>query len=116
VAGGGAAHPGGGRTGRLKERHRWSRSSCAACWRATAWRTARASRSPTTTRATGDTGGLDLKKAAAAALLREGVERLALDQDMLYAQDRWAVLCIFQAMDAAGKDSAIKHVFSGANP
>jgi PPK2 family polyphosphate:nucleotide phosphotransferase len=64
----------------------------------------------------GDTGGLDLKKAAAAALLREGVERLAVEQDMLYAQDRWAVLCIFQAMDAAGKDSAIKHVFSGVNP
>jgi PPK2 family polyphosphate:nucleotide phosphotransferase len=35
---------------------------------------------------------------------------------MLYAQDRWGVLCIFQAMDAAGKDGAIKHVFSGVNP
>ena len=35
---------------------------------------------------------------------------------MLYAQDRWSVLCIFQAMDAAGKDGAIKHVFSGVNP
>ncbi|HTN72165.1 MAG TPA: polyphosphate kinase 2 family protein, partial [Methylomirabilota bacterium] len=37
-------------------------------------------------------------------------------QDMLYAQDRWAVLVIFQAMDAAGKDGAIKHVMSGVNP
>ena len=37
-------------------------------------------------------------------------------QDKLYAQDRWSVLCIFQAMDAAGKDGAIKHVFSGVNP
>ena len=35
---------------------------------------------------------------------------------MLYAQDRWAVLLIFQAMDAAGKDGAIKHVMSGVNP
>ena len=51
-----------------------------------------------------------------AALLAEGVERLADMQDKLYAQDRWAVLCIFQAMDAAGKDGAIKHVFSGVNP
>jgi PPK2 family polyphosphate:nucleotide phosphotransferase len=45
-----------------------------------------------------------------------GVEALAELQDMLYAQDRWAVLLIFQAMDAAGKDGAIKHVMSGVNP
>src|SRR5215831_16095394 len=45
-----------------------------------------------------------------------GVETLAALQDMLYAQDRWAVLLIFQAMDAAGKDGAIKHVMSGVNP
>jgi len=45
-----------------------------------------------------------------------GVEALAHLQDMLYAQDKWAVLLIFQAMDAAGKDSAIKHVMSGINP
>ncbi|HXI31522.1 MAG TPA: PPK2 family polyphosphate kinase, partial [Vicinamibacterales bacterium] len=45
-----------------------------------------------------------------------GIEALAELQDMLYAQDRWAVLLIFQAMDAAGKDSAIKHVMSGLNP
>ena len=37
-------------------------------------------------------------------------------QDKLYAQDRWAILLIFQAMDAAGKDGAIKHVMSGVNP
>jgi PPK2 family polyphosphate:nucleotide phosphotransferase len=48
--------------------------------------------------------------------LAMGVEALAELQDMLYAQDRWAVLLIFQAMDAAGKDGAIKHVMSGVNP
>ena len=48
--------------------------------------------------------------------LRAGVELLKELQDKLYAQDRWAVLLIFQAMDAAGKDSAIKHVMSGVNP
>ncbi len=63
-----------------------------------------------------DTGGLDLKKEEAAALLKQGVDALSAHQDMLYAQDRWSVLCIFQAMDAAGKDGAIKHVFSGVNP
>jgi PPK2 family polyphosphate:nucleotide phosphotransferase len=45
-----------------------------------------------------------------------GVTALAELQDKLYAQDRWAVLLIFQAMDAAGKDGAIKHVMSGVNP
>ncbi|MBR0662296.1 polyphosphate kinase 2 family protein [Neoroseomonas oryzicola] len=64
----------------------------------------------------GDTGGLDVQKDHAADLLQRGVERLAELQDMLYAQDRWSVLCIFQAMDAAGKDGVIKHVFSGVNP
>lgn len=64
----------------------------------------------------GETAGLDLEKDHAAELLRQGVERLAELQDMLYAQDRWSLLCIFQAMDAAGKDGAIKHVFSGVNP
>jgi PPK2 family polyphosphate:nucleotide phosphotransferase len=48
--------------------------------------------------------------------LRDGVSTLAELQDMLYAQDKWAVLLIFQAMDAAGKDGAIKHVMSGVNP
>ena len=64
----------------------------------------------------GDTAGLDLQKDQARALLEGGVRRLAELQDKLYAQDRWAVLAIFQAMDAAGKDGAIKHVFSGLNP
>ncbi len=45
-----------------------------------------------------------------------GVAALAELQDKLYAQDKWAVLLIFQAMDAAGKDGAIKHVMSGVNP
>ncbi len=45
-----------------------------------------------------------------------GVEALAELQDVLYAQDRWSVLLIFQAMDAAGKDGTIKHVMSGVNP
>lgn len=45
-----------------------------------------------------------------------GVEALAAMQDTLYAQDKWSVLLIFQAMDAAGKDGAIKHVMSGVNP
>ena len=55
-------------------------------------------------------------KEAAAERLQEGVEILAQLQDRLYAQDRWAVLLIFQAMDAAGKDGTIKHVMSGVNP
>jgi len=63
-----------------------------------------------------DNGGLDREQDDAAAMLQRGVQLLSAQQDMLYAQDRWAVLCIFQAMDAAGKDSAIKHVFSGVNP
>src|SRR4051812_15869371 len=63
-----------------------------------------------------DTAGLALDKEAAEALLQDGIALLEEQQDMLYAQDRWAVLCIFQAMDAAGKDGAIKHVFSGVNP
>ena len=65
----------------------------------------------------GDTLGLqsDTKPQAQKALAM-GVEVLAELQDMLYAQDRWAVLVIFQAMDAAGKDGAIKHVMSGVNP
>jgi len=65
----------------------------------------------------GDTGEFDSgEKPLAKQALAEGVETLAKLQDMLYAQDRWAVLLIFQAMDAAGKDGAIKHVMSGVNP
>ena len=63
----------------------------------------------------GDTGGIDLKEHAA-ALLAEGVDRLRAQQEKLYAQGTWALLLIFQAMDAAGKDSTIKHVMSGVNP
>jgi PPK2 family polyphosphate:nucleotide phosphotransferase len=64
-----------------------------------------------------DTLHLDpANKGAAASALKEGVELLSELQDKLYAQDRWAVLLIFQAMDAAGKDSTIKHVMSGVNP
>jgi PPK2 family polyphosphate:nucleotide phosphotransferase len=63
-----------------------------------------------------DTGGLKIDKLEAADLLRGGSEWLATEQDMLYAQDRWALLLIFQAMDAAGKDGTIKHVMSGVNP
>ncbi len=44
------------------------------------------------------------------------MERLSKLQEKLYAQDQWGVLLIFQAMDAAGKDSAIEHVMSGVNP
>ena len=55
-------------------------------------------------------------KPRAKEALATGVEALAELQDILYAQDRWAVLIIFQAMDAAGKDGAIKHVMSGVNP
>jgi PPK2 family polyphosphate:nucleotide phosphotransferase len=55
-------------------------------------------------------------KPRAKEALAMGVSVLAELQDMLYAQDRWAVLLIFQAMDAAGKDGAVKHVMSGVNP
>ena len=65
----------------------------------------------------GDTAWLKSEdKAAAKEALQSGVEMLADLQDRLYAQDRWALLLIFQAMDAAGKDGAIKHVMSGLNP
>ena len=55
-------------------------------------------------------------KPRAKEALESGVQALAELQDILYAQDNWAVLLIFQAMDAAGKDGAIKHVMSGVNP
>ena len=64
----------------------------------------------------GDTGGLKLEKDDAAQLLDRGVEVLAELQDKLYAQDKRALLLVFQAMDAAGKDGTIKHVMSGVNP
>src|SRR5579884_2388368 len=62
-----------------------------------------------------DTGHLKSKDHAK-ELLERGIASMAELQDMLYAQDRWGVLLIFQAMDAAGKDGVIKHVMSGVNP
>src|SRR3979411_2103171 len=64
----------------------------------------------------GDTCGLKMDKGDAAELLQRGTAWLAEEQDMLYAQDRWSLLLVFQAMDAAGKDSTLKHVMSGINP
>ena len=63
-----------------------------------------------------ETCGLDIEKKEAKDLLADDVKRLSDLQERLYAEDRWSVLLIFQAMDAAGKDSAIKHVMSGVNP
>ena len=62
----------------------------------------------------GNTCGL--KKGETAGLLQRGIQWLSEEQDMLYAQDCWSLLLVFQAMDAAGKDSTIKHVMSGVNP
>jgi PPK2 family polyphosphate:nucleotide phosphotransferase len=65
----------------------------------------------------GETGDLqEGDKTRATETLQQGIEMLAEFQSMLYAQDRWSLLLIFQAMDAAGKDGAIKHVMSGVNP
>lgn len=65
----------------------------------------------------GDTAHLKSKdKEEAKEVLQQGVQILAKLQDVLYAHDRWSILLIFQAMDAAGKDGAIKHVMSGVNP
>ncbi len=63
-----------------------------------------------------DTGGLDLDKDDAKALLEEDNERLEELQERLYAHDRWAVLVVLQGMDTAGKDGVIKHVMNGINP
>ncbi len=63
-----------------------------------------------------DTAGHLLAKSHADAMLLHGVQRLAELQEKLYAQNEWAMLCALQAMDAAGKDSTIKHVMSGVNP
>ena len=65
----------------------------------------------------GDTLTFDKRdKERAKEALAHGVQALSTLQDKLYAQDQWAVLLIFQAMDAAGKDGVIKHVMSGVNP
>jgi len=60
--------------------------------------------------------GLTVDKAEANQMLKQGIELLSDLQERLYASDRWSVLIVLQAMDAAGKDSAIKHVMSGLNP
>src|SRR3954462_3275913 len=62
-----------------------------------------------------DTASISSKEHAA-PLLADGLVRLQSEQEKLYAQGTWAVLLVFQAMDAAGKDSTIKHVMSGVNP
>jgi len=62
-----------------------------------------------------DTGKLHSKEAATETL-DDGVKLLSRMQEKLYAQDRWSLLIVMQAMDAAGKDGAIKHVMSGVNP
>ena len=64
----------------------------------------------------GDTCDLQMDKGQSTELLRLGTQWLAEEQDKLYAQDRWSLLLVFQAMDAAGKDGTIKHVMSGVNP
>jgi PPK2 family polyphosphate:nucleotide phosphotransferase len=63
----------------------------------------------------GETGGIESPDDAR-AWLQAGIELLSKMQEKLYAQDRWALLLIFQAMDAAGKDGTIRHVMSGVNP
>src|SRR2546423_179675 len=64
----------------------------------------------------GDTSGLEIEKREAEDRLETGVKRLRSLQERLYAEARWSLLIILQAMDAAGKDSAIEHVMSGVNP
>ena len=63
-----------------------------------------------------DQGGAEIGKDDADKLLADGVARLSVLQERLYAQDRWALLVTLQAMDAAGKDGTIKHVMTGVNP
>jgi PPK2 family polyphosphate:nucleotide phosphotransferase len=63
-----------------------------------------------------DTGGLDLDKDEAKAVLAEDLDRLSELQERLYADDRYSLLIVLQAMDAAGKDGMIKHVMTGLNP
>jgi PPK2 family polyphosphate:nucleotide phosphotransferase len=63
-----------------------------------------------------DRCGLDVEKAEGKALLAEGVKRLSSLQERLYADHTYAILVILQGLDAAGKDSVIKHVMSGVNP
>ncbi len=64
----------------------------------------------------GECCDLSIDKAEAKTMLAEGIARLSTMQEKLYADSRWSVLIVLQAMDAAGKDSLIKHVMSGVNP
>jgi PPK2 family polyphosphate:nucleotide phosphotransferase len=72
-------------------------------------------RAPLKGRRPDDTGPFD-GRGGAEGYLRKGLERLQARQELLYAQDRYALLLVFQGMDAAGKDSAIRHVMSGVSP
>ncbi len=63
-----------------------------------------------------ETFGLDIAKDDVKTMLAEGIEQLSALQERLYAEGRWAVLIVLQAMDAAGKDGVVKHVMSGVNP
>lgn len=63
-----------------------------------------------------DTAGLSIDKNEAKDMLADGIKRLSDLQGKLYAHDRWSMLAMFQAMDAAGKDGVIKHVMTGINP
>jgi PPK2 family polyphosphate:nucleotide phosphotransferase len=63
-----------------------------------------------------DTAGLDIEKDNAEELLADGIKKLRKLQERLYAEGKWAILMVLQAMDAGGKDSAIEHVMSGINP
>ena len=63
-----------------------------------------------------DTGGRLMTRSAAEDMVAKDVERLSSLHDRLYARNEWAMLCVFQAMDAGGKDSTIKHVMTGVNP
>ncbi|HRY27473.1 MAG: polyphosphate kinase 2 family protein [Geminicoccaceae bacterium] len=63
-----------------------------------------------------DTAGLDIEKDDARELLADSIKDLRKLQERLYAEGRWAVLVVLQAMDAGGKDSAIEHVMTGINP
>ncbi len=64
----------------------------------------------------GDTCGLDIDKAEAKELLASNLDKMRSLQERLYAEGKWAILVVLQAMDAGGKDSAIEHVMSGINP
>ena len=64
----------------------------------------------------GETGGGAIREEDGPALLQQGVQRLSELQELLFANASWSLLCVLQAMDAAGKDGTIKHVMSGINP